>query len=208
VILALHGGGQYGTDGASQTAVGLAHAIRLQPSRFQSIVVFPQIPPDGTIGFQGLGGRIALAALDKTISEFPMDKKRVYLTGLSAGGNGAWYLAYHHPERFAAALIVCGFVGEFTGRQSGLRYPPIVAGPVDDPHREIAERVSKVPIWLFHGDADPTVSVEVSRRMYAALKASGADMQYSELPGVGHNSWDPAYSRIDVIEWLLSQKRE
>jgi predicted peptidase len=44
--------------------------------------------------------------------------------------------------------------------------------------------------------------------MYAALKASGADMQYSELPGVGHNSWDPAYSRIDVIEWLLSQKRE
>lgn len=207
VILALHGGGQYGTDGISQTALGLAHAIRLKPARFQGIVVFPQIPPDGTVGFQGPGGRIALAALDKTITEFSVDKRRVYLTGMSAGGNGAWYLAYHHPDRFAAAVIICGFVGEFTGRQSRLQYPPIVPGPADEAYRGIAKRVSKIPIWLFHGDADPTVPVDVSRGMHAALKAEGANVQYVELPGVGHNSWDPAYARSDVIEWLQRQVR-
>jgi predicted peptidase len=146
--------------------------------------------------------------LGKTISEFPIDEKRVYLTGMSAGGNGAWYLAYHHPERFAGVLIACGFVDEFTGRQSKLRYPPIVSGPVDAAYREIAKRLAKVPIWLFHGDADPTVNVSVSRGMYAALKAEEANVQYTELPGVGHNAWDPAYARSDAIEWLLVQRRE
>jgi len=208
VILALHGGGQYGTDGISQTALGFAHAIRSHPERFQAVVVFPQSPPDGTAGFQGLGGRIALAALDKTMSEYSADKSRVYLTGLSMGGNGAWYLAYHHPERFAAALIVCGFIGEFTGRQSGVLYPPIIPGKASDPYREIAEHLTKLPIWIFHGDADLNVSVEESRRMFAALKAVGADVRYTELPGVDHNAWNTAYGRQDVIAWLFQQKRE
>jgi predicted peptidase len=208
VILALHGGGQYGTDGISQTAIGFAHAIRSHPERFPALVVFPQSPPDGTPGFQGLGGRIAFAALDKTMSEYSADETRVYLTGLSMGGNGAWYLAFHHPERFAAALIVCGFIGEFTGRQSGVLYPPIIPGKTSDPYRQIAERLAKLPIWIFHGDADPTVSVEVSRHMAAALKAVGADVRYTELPGVEHNAWNAAYERQDVIAWLLEQRKQ
>lgn len=208
VILDLHGGGQYGRDGISQTAIGLGHAIRSNPERFPTLVVFPQSPPGGTPGFQGLGGRIALAALDKTIREYGADSSRVYLTGASMGGNGAWYLAFHNPGRFAAALIVCGFIGEFTGRQSGVLYPPLVPATVDDPYREIAGRLTQLPLWIFHGDADPTVNVEVSRRMAAALKAAGANVQYTEFPGVGHNAWNPAYGRADVIAWLLKQRRE
>jgi predicted peptidase len=206
VVLALHGGGEYGRDGISQTAVGLAPAIRRHPERFQALVVFPQVPPDGTPGFHGLGARIALAALDKTLAEYVADKSRVYLTGLSMGGNGAWSLAFHEPDRFAAALVVCGFVGEFTGRQSGIRYPSVV--PVADPYREIAGRLRRLPIWIFHGDADPVVSVEESRRMATALKAIGADVQYTELAGVGHDAWTAAYERADVMAWLFRQKRE
>lgn len=206
VILALHGGGEYGRDGVLQTTVGLAPAIGRHPERFQALVVFPQVPADGTPGFQGLGGRIALAALDKTIDEYAADKSRVYLTGLSMGGNGAWSLAFQDPDRFAAALIVCGFVGEFTGRQSGVRYPPVV--PVADPYREIAGRLARLPVWIFHGDADPVVNVEESRRMAAALKAAGANVQYTELPGVGHDAWSAAYERADVVAWLLGQRRE
>jgi predicted peptidase len=206
VILALHGGGEYGRDGVLQTTVGLAPAIRRHPERFQALVVFPQVPADGTPGFHGLGGRIALAALDKTMAEYAADKSRVYLTGLSMGGNGAWSLAFQDPDRFAAALIVCGFVGEFTGRQSGIRYPPVV--PVADPYREMAGRLRRLPIWIFHGDADPVVSVEESRRMAAALKAAGAEVQYTELAGVGHDAWTLAYERADVMAWLFRQKRE
>jgi predicted peptidase len=124
------------------------------------------------------------------------------------GGNGAWYLAFHDLDRFAAALVVCGFVGEFTGRQSGIRYPPIVVGAAGDPYRELARRLARLPVWIFHGDADPVVSVEESRRMAAALKALGANVQYTELAGVGHDAWDAAYERADAMAWLLRHRRE
>ena len=207
IILALHGGGSYGRDGLLQTDGGLAHAVRQHADRYPAIVVFPQSPPGGTPGFQALGEKIALAALDRSMTEFGADPSRVYLTGLSAGGNGAWYLAYHHADRFAALVVVCGFVGEFTGTTSGVRYPAIVPASVADPFAALAQRVSRLPIWIFHGDADPTVPVEVSRRMAAALRAIGANVQYTELPGVGHNAWDPAYDRADLASWLFKQQR-
>ena len=207
IILALHGGGDYGGDGLRQTDVGLAHAIRRHADRFPAIVVFPQSPSGGTPGFQARGERVALAALDKSMAEFSADASRVYLTGLSMGGNGAWYLAYHHADRFAALVVVCGFVGEFIGTTSGVHYPAIVASGSSDPYAAIARRVSRLPIWIFHGDADATVPVDVSRRMTAALKAIGADVHYTELPGVGHNAWDPAYDRADLFTWLFKQKR-
>ena len=199
-------GGEYGRDGLLQTDVGLGRAIRRNADRFPAIVVFPQSPPGGTPGFQALGGRIALAALDKSIAEFGADPSRVYLTGLSMGGNGAWYLAYHHPDRFAAVVVVCGFIEAFTGTASGVRYPAIVDS-VPDPFAAIAQRVSRIPIWIFHGDADQTVPVEASRRMAAALKAVAATFQYTELPGIGHNSWDVAYGNADLAAWLFRQQR-
>ena len=208
VILALHGGGQYGRDGISQTNLGLAQAVRQNPDRFPAIIVFPQIPPDGTPGFQGLGERIALAALDRSVAEFNGDPARIYLTGLSMGGNGAWSLAYRHTDRFAALVVVCGFIGEFTGRQSGIRYPAILPASVDDPYAAIAQRVSHLPIWIFHGDADPTVPVDVSRRMTAALKAISADVQYTELSGIDHNAGAPTYGREDLFIWLFKQVKK
>jgi pimeloyl-ACP methyl ester carboxylesterase len=111
VVLALHGGGERGNDGSMQTDVGLGRAIRRHADRFPAIVVFPQSPAGDTPGWQSLGARVALTALDSTMAAFNTDASRVYLTGLSMGGNGSWYLAYHHADRFAAAVIVCGWVG-------------------------------------------------------------------------------------------------
>ena len=207
VILALHGGGQYGSDGLKQTDGGLAKAIRLNPERFPAVVVFPQAKADGTPGWQREGGQAALAALDKSIKEFRGDARRVYLTGLSAGGNGSWFLASRYPERFAAAVIVCSFISERKGLTSGVDYPALAPPDAPDEFAYLAKRVSPIPIWIFHGDADQTVSVEVSRKMFAALKAIGADVQYTEFPGVPHNSWDPAYARADLFDWLLKQRR-
>jgi predicted peptidase len=207
VILALHGGGSYGSDGLKQTAGGLARAIQLNPERFPAIVVFPQAKADGTPGWQQEGGQAALAALDKSIKEFRGDARRVYLTGLSAGGNGSWFLASHYPERFAAAVVICAFISKHKGLQSGIDYPALAPPDAPDAYAFIAQKVSTIPIWIFHGDADQNVSVEESRKMFAALKAEGADVQYTEFPGVAHNAWDPAYSRAELFEWLLKQKK-
>jgi predicted peptidase len=206
VILALHGGGGYGSDGIKQTTEGLGPAILAHPERFPALVVFPQSPENGTPGWQQIGGEVALAALARTIDEFHGDESRVTLTGLSIGGNGAWYLAYHHPEKFAALLVICGFVAERMGTMYPILYPSLIPG-VAEPSAEIAQKLAHVPTWIFHGDADGTVPVEQSRRMAAALRALGAPVHYTELQGMDHNVWDTAYGRPDVTAWLLQQQR-
>lgn len=207
VILALHGGGEYGSDGLKQTVGGLAIAIRLNPERFPAIVVFPQAKADNTPGWQQEGGKAALAMLDKSIKEFRGDARRVYLTGYSAGGNGSWFLLSNYPERFAAAVVVCAWIVKRKGGTSGVDYPALAPVDAPDAYAYIAKRVVKIPIWIFHGDADKTISVEESRKMFAALKVIGADVQYTEFPGVDHNSWIPAYARADLFEWLWKQKK-
>ena len=207
VILSLHGGGEYGDDGLKQTDGGIARAIRQHHERFPAIVVIPQSKADGTPGWQRAGGRAAMAALERAVVEFNGDRSRLYLTGLSAGGNGAWYLGSQNPERFAALVVVCGWISERKGTTSGVAYPALAPPGTVDSFATVAARVSKVPIWIFHGDADRLVPVDESRKMEAALKALGAEVQYTEFPGVNHNAWDPAYAREDLWVWLLRQRR-
>lgn len=207
IIVALHGGGDYGDDGVRQTNGGVAGAIRTHPEQFPAIVIFPQSHADHTPGWQQRGGEAALAAIDKAIAEFHGDSARVYLTGLSAGGNGSWYLASHHPDRFAALLVVCGFVSQFRGKQSGVEYPPLFPDSTD-PYSAVAKKVASLPIWIFHNDGDPTVPVEESRRMFAALKSLGANVQYNELHAAQHDAWTATYARADVWTWMLQQKKQ
>jgi predicted peptidase len=205
IVLSLHGGGEYGSDGIRPTVGALAKAIRLHPERFPAIAVFAQAHADGTPSWQQASGEAALAEVSKAIAEFHGDPSRIYLTGYSAGGNGAWFLAYHHSQRFAALVVVCGFVSDFTGKQSHLFYPGIASASAPDRYADIAQQLRSLPIWIFHGDADQNVSVEESRRMASALHAAGANVHYTELAGVDHNAWDAAYDDAEMLEWLLAQ---
>jgi predicted peptidase len=207
IVLALHGGGEYGSDGIRQTEGALGKAIRLHPERFPAIVVFPQAHADGAPGWQQKSGEAALVQTDMAIAEFHGDPSRIYLTGYSAGGNGAWFLAYRHPNRFAALVVICGFVSDFTGKQSHVFYPAIAPAAEPDRYAAVAKELTSVPIWIFHGDADKNVSVEESRHMAAALRALGARVQYTELAGVDHNAWDATYDNAELVEWLLAQRR-
>lgn len=207
IILVLHGGGDYGSDGIKPTVGVLADGIRLHPERFPSIVVFAQGHADGTPSWQRQGGKAALKAVEEAIAEFNGDRSRIYITGASAGGNGAWFLAYHYPARFAAAVVVCGFVSDFTGHQSHVLYPSI-AGDGPDRYARVAAAVKGLPIWIVHGAADKTVPVEESRRMAAALRAMTADVRYTELPEADHKgAWEFAYNDAEVASWLLSQRQ-
>lgn len=204
VILALHGSDDFGSDGRKQLNGGLGPKIVTYPERFPAIVVFAQSHTEGMEGWHARDGKAAMAELDKTMSEFSIDPRRIYLTGVSAGGNGAWFLAAKYPERFAAVAVVCGFVSE----ERGSRYRSIAPGGTTDLDAYVAKRVASIPIWISHGSADPVVPVEESRRMYAALKAAGADVQYTEFPGVGHNAWDWDYEQPPMITWMLKQAKK
>jgi predicted peptidase len=202
VILFLHGAGERGIDGLLQTQVGLAAAVRQNPARFPAIIVFPQAPPESI--WTGVLGQVAIAALDRTTQEFRTDPTRMYLTGISMGGNGAWYLAYRYPSRFAALIPVCGWVTHF-GKWTG--YAPVIPADSGSPLEALARQLRHVPIWIVHGEIDPVVPVEESRRAAASLKAAGAPVRYLELPGTAHDAWDAAYGSPKLLTWLFSQRR-
>jgi len=203
VILFLHGAGERGSDGLLQTAVGLAPAIREAPARFPAIVVLPQSPGDSL--WVGAPAEAAMAALQRTMDEFSTDPARVYLTGLSMGGNGTWYLAYHYPERFAAVVPICGWVSSGAIRLE--RALSVVPAEDGEPFEALGRRLKNVPIWIFHGEMDGAVPVEESRKAAQALRSSGGLVRYTELLGVDHNSWDAAYGSTELVTWLFAQRR-
>lgn len=191
-ILFLHGSGERGSDGLLQTEVGIGTWLRRDYAHIPAIVVMPQCPENQR--WVGEPDKMALACLEQTSHEYHFDPERIYLTGLSLGGQGTWEIAAMAPNLFAAIMPVCGFV-DFKGDD---------AKAVE----RVVERVKHLPIWVFHGDADNAVSVERSREMVAALKAAGADVQYTEYKGQGHNVWDATYRDRDVWKWLFAQKRK
>ena len=202
VILFLHGAGERGDDCNAPTEIGLGPVLRKQSASFPSIVVMPQCR-SREIWF-GEMEQYALQALDQTIVEFNGDRERVYLTGLSMGGYGTYYLAAHHPKKFAALMPICGGVVP----PRNFPFPPHVAEqvPRDKPYETIAKKIGKTPVWIFHGEADPTIPVSESRSMAAALRGLGGVVKYTEYAGVEHNSWDRAYAEPEWLNWLLAQR--
>ena len=204
VILFLHGAGERGGDCERQTQIGLGPAIRKQMESFPAVVVFPQCRQDSV--WIGTMEELALKALDKTIKECNGDPERIYLTGLSMGGYGTWYLAAYYPKKFAAIAPVCGGILPPPGRLFPRNAIALI--PKNQPHETIAKKIGKTPVWIFHGSADPVIIVTESREMNDALKALGGNVKYSEYSGVGHNSWDRAYTENGFVDWLLSHRLE
>ncbi len=191
VILFLHGAGERGEDGFLQTEIGIGRAIRRQCHRIPAVVVMPQCRPEQA--WTGVMAAMALRCVEATSREYHLDPRRIYLTGLSLGGHGAWLLAANYPDRFAAVVPICGFAeyGESTGLAA-----------------RIAPQLVETPIWCFHGEADKAVPVQKSREIVAAVRAAGGTkIRYTEWPEVAHNAWDRAYDDPDLWKWLFVQQR-
>jgi predicted peptidase len=200
VILFLHGAGERGDDGMAQTEVGIGRAIRLFPDRFRAVIIMPQCRK-GVWWTDTQMQAQALEALHRAMKEFNGDARRVYLTGISMGGYGSFAIAAKHPTLWAAIAPICGGVVPPRGANiPGLDLPA-------EPYKATAEKIGKTPVWIFHGAVDSIVPVTESQKMNEALKAAGGVVQYTEYPGVDHNSWDKAYADPELIRWMLAQRR-
>jgi predicted peptidase len=205
IILFLHGAGERGSDGLLETDVGLPHAVRLDRSRFKTVIVMPQCLKDDWWPNDRME-EMALAALAAASKEFNGDPKRTYLTGLSMGGYGSWDLAAKYPGKFAAVIPICG--GIVLPEHLRQTRPDLAAGSYPDDaksYEDVAKKIGKTPVWIFHGGADEVVPPAGSRKLNDALKAAGGDVRYTEYPGVGHNSWDKAYAEPELLTWMLSK---
>ena len=147
---------------------------------------------------------MALAATEAATREFNGDPRRIYLTGLSMGGYGTWETALKTPNRFAALVPICGGI-LVPGGGRALYVTEVANAP--DPYAALASQLKHVPIWIFHGAKDDVVLPNDDRKTFAALKAVGADVQYTEFPDENHNSWDATYNHDAMWTWLFAQRR-
>jgi predicted peptidase len=209
LVVFLHGAGGSGTDNVKQLQDAnvfgaLVWTLPENQARHPAFVVAPQSdvnwpctlydpqnPPKTLADIKfcppealGIGARLAFEIIDTLVRAQPIDLDRIYVTGHSMGGAGAWHMIAHRPRFFAAAVPVCG-------------HPlPVTAATVKD-----------VPIWNFHGEADAVEPVSSSRDMIDALRKAGGKPRHTEYAGVGHNVFRWAYTEPALVEWVFAQKR-
>lgn len=182
-MLFLHGRGE--SNGPLEIVAKWGPPRRLAAGeKMKYLVVSPQCPRESAWNRDDQQKRLLelLAFIQKT---YNIDDDRIYLTGLSMGGYGTWRLASDHPEMFAAAAPVCGG---------------------GDPKN--GDKLTKLPIWAWHGSADRTVPVERSVEMVEAIKAAGGTkVRFTSLEHIGHFSWQAAYQSNDLYAWFDQQKK-
>lgn len=198
IVVFLHGSGQRGNDNETQL-IGVPKRLTDSAGRikYPCFILVPQCDKkDVWVKFPNFptsleatklatpSAEATLAKLDLLIKTLPIDRKRVYITGYSMGGEGAFDFLTRRPNLFAAAIPICS---------------------VADTAK--AKLIYKTPIWAFHGDQDDVNDVKYSRLMITALKNHKGTPKYTEYPGVKHNSWTRAYDEPDLFDWLFSQKR-
>jgi predicted peptidase len=203
VVLFLHGSGERGDDNRNQLSQGLPAWLRRHGKDFPAVVVIPQAPSGSA--WNGGVEQVALQALGDSIAAYHGDRQRLYLTGLSMGGYGAWQIAVDHPGMFSAAAIICGGI-RHPNDNDRLRVHGIPDG-VADPYAWVAAHTGALPVWIFNGAIDDVVPPDESHRMHAALKARGSEVRYTEFPGVGHASWDAAYATQGLWRWMFAHRR-
>jgi predicted peptidase len=201
LVLCFHGAGGRGQDNKGRgTEAGAVLRSPSSQERYPCFVLLPQCPPNekwvdtewgrGSYRLKDVAASksmtLALEALQAVLARYSVDRQRVYVTGQSMGGFATWDAVLRQPALFAAAVPVCGG---------------------GDPTE--AARISSLPVWVFHGTDDHTIPVAASREMVAALKTKGSEVRFTELAGVEHNAWSPAWrDEKELLPWLFRQRRE
>ncbi len=210
LIVFLHGAGERGTDNVLQ----LKHnsPLRLtyekcddgmwrQKTR-QAFVIFPQCAKESQWVLVPWGATNSSAKpaqpspglqnvhelVHKLQKEFPIDSKRIYVTGMSMGGYGTWDYMTRWPEDVAGAIVVCG----------GADNAEVAANP----------KVNTIPVKIFHGTIDKAVPVIRGRTAFNAVKEKNSNATYIEYGGQGHGIWNMAYGEPCLGLWLFNQRKK
>ena len=181
LLLHLHGAGERG-NGADELDKVLIHGFPkiVNDQNLQNcVLVMPQCPSNSFWSAKLESLRIFI---DELIADYSIDTDRIYLCGLSMGGYGTWHAAMAYPELFAAIAPCCG---------GGMAWNA---------------EVLNMPIWTFHGLEDTVVSPNQTLEMIESLKDRNPNFKYTLYEGVGHGSWEQAFSE-ELLQWLLAQHK-
>lgn len=129
-----------------------------------------------------------LGLISHVQQNYRTDIRRLYLTGLSYGGFGTWFMASKHPELFAAAIPVVGW-----------GHPDLMA--------PIAK--ANLPIWAFAGGRDTSVPKKFFYVGINKLEALGdSEVHFTVHEDLGHDAWKRIYASKDLYDWLLAHQKK
>ena len=132
------------------------------------------------LAFPGLADHDVLAVIDMMKREYPVDERRVFLNGFSAGGSAVMVIASRHPDRFAGAIPLGAFG-----------------------NNAVLDNLFNLPVFCHHGQKDWTSSIDNVRVYFQQLRALGAPALLKEYPNVGHSVGNP----VNMDGWLMAQQR-
>ena len=180
LIIFLHGSGECGDDLSKVENNALLKSAPANDPSFPFIVIAPQLPSQKDWwSVESLD-----ALLDHVLEKYPVDRDRVYLTGISLGAYGVWDWACHRPGAFAAIAPIAG-----------------------EGNDDWASELKHLPVWAFHGAKDKAVSLAEEKRMVDAVNRAGGVAKLTIYPDAGHNAWREAYNDPELYRWFLAHAR-
>jgi predicted peptidase len=193
LVFFFHGGGrgfnneqQILHDNLAGTHVWTLPANQAQ---FPAFVLAPQCPTDENWGDPDMNEinpplQMALNILAAVQKDYSIDEERIVLVGQSMGGLGVWALLQNFPEKWAAAIVL----------ESYDNFSNLGA-------------IARAPLWLFQGDADLTVPVDLIRMMVKQMRKANAQLRYTEYHKMDDQIWDRVFAERELVPWVAAQKR-
>ena len=179
LIVSLHGSGNRGNDPEMLKSNLILKYAAAHPG-FAFAVAIPQAPAEA----KSFDAEAIDALLTELLRQLPVDPDRVYLTGNSMGGIGAWNVATRYPQRYAALAPVSS--------------KPDVARACE---------VGRLPVWAFHNAEDKLFAVEHVSRAIDRIAECGGNAKLTVYPRTGHDAWSETYANPALYEWLAAQRR-
>ena len=195
LILFLCGSGERGEDVLLFAKHGPLRTVREQgPLPF--LIVAPMLRESKV--FRSFPEAYLDGVLDLALAEYRVDPKRIYLTGLSMGGEATYRYALDRPEVFAAVAPIAAFDAKY------------LPGGVEEGFRPFAlpmERIKDIPVWAIHGADDPVVPLSAAQRTVDDLRQAGGNVRFTVLADHDHDSWTDTYFDPAFYEWLLQHQK-
>lgn len=180
LIIYLHGGSSRGNDTTKLYCCGIPDQI-WRGREFPFIIVAPQCPINQRWSTDNWFENF----YKEVTTKYRVDTNKIYLTGVSLGGAGTWYLATKYPEKFAAIAPMSGFT----------RHMDYIMTNTD--------KLIDIPIWAFHGKIDDVVPVGDTEWMINKLKGKNKDLKFTIETDVGHWMDWLVYPKQELYDWFL-----
>lgn len=133
---------------------------------------------------------LVLATVRNVQQRYRIDPNRIFLSGMSNGGIGAWLIGMHHAPLFAGLA-------------------PMASG-IDDVLFPFLENLRTTPIYIIHGSQDQVMPVELSRKLAGELKNLGYPFIYREhdrTHAMAGGHFFPREELPDLVKWFDHQRR-